>query len=358
MKIRSYAANAYLPAVAGRKNLTVTTGAVAQKILLEENASRIIATGVEVTIQGSNQIVKAQNEVILAAGAFQTPKILELSGIGRADLLKAYGIKVFIDNANVGENLQNHLMTGISYEVNDGIFTGDDLMRQEPQITQGAMQMYTAAKAGPLCAGGIGSYASLPLTDCISEAAQANVFDGILNELTNHKISPEYAAHVEFVRSILQSQSKAAGSLFMFPAQVNLHSSPDAKDFLQDLVPGNFVSLGAALLHPLSRGGVHISSLDATQAPIIDPKYFTHALDVEVLAYHVLFLEKLAASQPLASLLKPNGKRNDPSAHQIKDLTAAKEYIVASAISNNHPACTCAMKPKAQGGVVNERLIV
>ena len=75
------------------------------------------------------------------------------------------------------------------------------------------------------------------------------------------------------------------------------------------------------------------------------------------MAYYVLFLEKLAASLPLASLLKPNRKRNHPTAHGIKDMAAAKEYVKASAISNNHPACTCAMKPKEKGGVVNERLI-
>lgn len=143
----------------------------------------------------------------------------------------------------------------------------------------------------------------------------------------------------------------------MFPAQVNLHSGPDAKDFLQNLVSGNFLSLGAALLHPLSSGSVHIISLDPAQAPIIDPRYFSHPLDIDVLAHYVLFLEKLAASLPLASLPKPNGKRNYPTAHGIKDVAAAKEYIKASTIPNNHPACTCAIKPREKGCVISERFI-
>ncbi len=359
LKIRSYAANTYLVAAGGRQNLTVVIGALVQKILLESTSSGVSnAKGVQVTVQGSNNTVKAQKEVILAAGAFQTPKLLELSGIGGANLLKACGIQVIIDIPNVGENLQDHLMTGISYEVNDGIFTGDALIRQEPEVTQGAMQMYTTAKAGPLCAGGIGSYAFLPFMDSLGDVEQAAVLKHLLSELESDHLAQGDLAHLSFVRSILESRSKTAGSLFMFPAQVNLHSDPDVKDFLQNLVPGNFVSLGAALLHPLSRGSVHIDPADTTQASFINPKYFSIPLDVEVLAYYVLFLEKLAASQPLASLLKPDGKRNHPTAHHIKSLAAAKEYVKATAISNNHPACTCAMKSKEKGGVVNERLIV
>lgn len=356
-KTRSYAANTYLVAAGKQQNLTIVTGALVQKILMESTSSgNLNAKAVEVTLQGSKCTVKAEKEVILAAGAFQTPKILELSGIGDATLLQGHGIQTLIDNPNVGENLQDHLMTGISYEVNHGIFTGDALMRQEPEVIQGAMQMYTTAKAGPLCAGGIGSYAFLPFMDLLSDTERSLTLKHVLSELKSDELAQDDSAHISFVQSILESESKPAGSLFMFPAQVNLHSDLE-KDFLQNPVPGNFVSLGAALLHPLSRGSVHINSSDAADAPSIDPKYFSNPLDVEVLAHYVLFLEKLAASQPLASLLKPDGKRNHPTAHH-NDLAAAKEYVKASVISNNHPACTCAMKPNGHGGVVNERLIV
>ena len=88
-------------------------------------------------------------------------------------MLNSHGIKVVINNRNVGENFQDHLMTGISYEMNDRILTGDALMREELEITQGAMHMYMNAKAGPLCAGGIGSDAYLPFMDILSRAGQA-----------------------------------------------------------------------------------------------------------------------------------------------------------------------------------------
>ncbi|KAL8823536.1 MAG: hypothetical protein Q9191_005763 [Dirinaria sp. TL-2023a] len=358
-KTRSYAANSYLTAAAGRSNLTVVTNAVVQKIVLEATASGPAkAKGVLVSVQGATHTIATRREVILAAGAFQSPKILELSGIGDPKILEDNNIPVIVENPNVGENLQDHLMTGISFEVIDGVFTGDSLMRHEPEATQGAMQMYTTARAGPLCAGGIGSYAFLPLADTLSPKSKSTALEDILRGLNPDDHDQDRASHEKFVRSVLASQSTSAGSLFMFPAQVNLHSDPDAKDFLQDLMPGSFLSLGVALLHPLSRGSVHINSSDAAKPPVIDPQYLSHPLDVEIMAHYVLFLEKLAATEPLASFLKPDGKRNHPTARHINDLASAKDYVRATAISNNHPACTCAMKPREQGGVVNERLLV
>ena len=358
-KTRSYAANSYLTAAAGRSNLTVVTDAVVKKVVLEATSSGPArAKGVLVSVQGSTHTIATRREVILAAGAFQSPKILELSGIGGSSVLKNSDIPVIVENQNVGENLQDHLMTGVSFEVIDGVFTGDSLMRHEPEATQGAMQMYATARAGPLCAGGIGSYAFLPFADTFSSTTQSTALEDILRELKSDTRDQDQALHEKFVQSVLASQTTPAGSLFMFPAQVNLHSDPDAKDFLQELMPGSFLSLGVALLHPLSRGSVHIDSSDPAKPPVIDPKYLSHPLDIEAMAHYVLFLEKLAATEPLVSLLKPSGKRNHPTAYHIKDLAAAKEYVRASAISNNHPACTCAMKPRDQGGVVNDRLLV
>ena len=352
-KTRSYAANTYFVAASKRPNLHVVTGALVNKVLLDTKNDLAVATGVSVTVQGNNDLVAARKEVILAAGAFQTPKLLELSGIGSKAILQSHNIPILVDNPNVGENLQDHLMTGISFEVKDGIFTGDGLMRQEPEVLQGAMQMYSTARAGPLCAGGIGSYAFMPIVDFIAEGGRAD----LKKLLTKFPPDTEDEMHYAFVRSILENASSASGALFMFPAQVNLHNNPEAKDFLQDLLPGNYVSLGAALLHPFSRGNVHIASADATQAPKIDPKYLSHPLDVEVLARHLRMLETLAESQPFVSLLKPDGRRNHATAH-VKDLANAKEYVKTTVISNNHPACTCAMMPKEKGGVVNERLLV
>lgn len=352
-KTRSYAASAYYAPVSKRTNLHVVTGALVSKILLENTEDGVTARGVLVTLHDNAQEVHARMEVILAAGAFQSPKLLELSGIGDSSLLESHGIPLIINNPNVGENLQDHLMTGISYEVKEGVFTGDALMRQEPEAIQGAMQLYTEHKVGPFCVGGIGSHAFMPMVDFLAEDGKKEL------QLLLEKHSPNAKEELQYdlIRSIIESADEGSGALFMFLAQVNLHASPDAKDFVQNLQPGSFLSLGATQAHPFSRGGVHVSSADATQAPIIDPRYFSHPLDVEILSRHVQILEKLAETQPLASFLKPDGRRNHPTAY-VKNLDAAKDYTQSTAFSNYHPSGTCAMMAKEHGGVVDERLLV
>ena len=335
-KIRSYAANTYFAAASARQNLHVVTGALVVKILLEPGTDLVVARGVEVDIAGEKQTVTARKEVILAAGVFQTPKLLELSGIGNNYLLQSHGIDTVIDNPNVGENLQDHLMTGISFEAKDGIFTGDGLMRQEPEQVQAAMQMYTTARAGPLCAGGIGSYAIMSAADLASQSARDEL--AALLSRDNHSTQAENG-QTHFLRSILRNPKEATGALFMFPAQVNLHNDPKSKTFVQNFLPGNFISIGAALLHPFSRGSVPLPS-----------------------SLHLQTISTIANTQPFVSLLKPTdskAQRNHPSAYSACDtLDNAKAYVKATAISNNHPSSTCAMLPRDKGGVVDDQLRV
>lgn len=129
---RSYAASAYLAPVRGRPNLHVVTGATASRIIMQgTKAKGVIFRRKD---NGAEYQVQATREVILAAGAFQSPKLLELSGIGNKLVLEKYGIPTRVENKNVGENLQDHLMTGISFEAADGVMTGDCLLRQEPEF--------------------------------------------------------------------------------------------------------------------------------------------------------------------------------------------------------------------------------
>ena len=102
---RCSSATAYLKPARGRKNLTVLTGLVTQRVLLEEGrATGIIARG-----GNGDQTIRARNEVILSAGAIGSPQILMLSGLGPADNLSDNGISVRRDMKGVGQNLQDHL---------------------------------------------------------------------------------------------------------------------------------------------------------------------------------------------------------------------------------------------------------
>ncbi|OKJ11726.1 GMC family oxidoreductase [Kitasatospora sp. CB01950] len=109
---RSSTATAYLLPALGRPNLTVQTGAQATRILVEDGR----AVGVEYVQGDRTHTLRAEREVIVCAGAFESPKLLMLSGIGPADELRAAGVEVLLDLPGVGRNLQDHLFAPVCYE--------------------------------------------------------------------------------------------------------------------------------------------------------------------------------------------------------------------------------------------------
>lgn len=113
-KTRSYAGSAYGLPARERPNVRLLTGAVVHEILFADTATDAAASGVQTSIDGQIQTYTAAKEVIVAAGAFNTPKLLELSGIGSKALLDKHGIATVVDLLGVGGNLQGHLMTGAS----------------------------------------------------------------------------------------------------------------------------------------------------------------------------------------------------------------------------------------------------
>ncbi|KAE8321683.1 GMC oxidoreductase-domain-containing protein [Aspergillus sergii] len=128
--LRSSADNQYRSLKENRPNLQIVTGATVDRILLFNDAvsNEFLTTGVQVRLaNGQLTEIKTTKEVILAAGAFQTPKLLELSGIGNKAILTRHGITAIIDNPGVGENLQNHSM----------YVQPVDLKRQEGTLTAG-----------------------------------------------------------------------------------------------------------------------------------------------------------------------------------------------------------------------------
>jgi len=109
---RSYAANTYYADAKGRPNLTVFTGALAEKVIFSNNLSdggNLRAIGLQFSHNNSSRTITAKREVILCGGVFNTPQLLELSGIGNPEILQPLNIDVRVDNPNVGENLQDHL---------------------------------------------------------------------------------------------------------------------------------------------------------------------------------------------------------------------------------------------------------
>jgi choline dehydrogenase len=110
--IRTTAASAFVTPNLGRANLTLITQARATRLLMDETR----VTGVEYSGPEGVQTIMADREVIVSGGAFETPKLLMLSGIGPADHLKEHGIAVVQHLPGVGQNLQDHMLLGVAYE--------------------------------------------------------------------------------------------------------------------------------------------------------------------------------------------------------------------------------------------------
>ena len=115
---RFSAADAYLKTARNRKNLTIRTGAQATRLLLDGKRT----TGVSYVKNGTEREVHARREVILSAGALQSPKLLMLSGIGPAQELKALGIEPLLDNPHVGSNLLEHPNAQLGFTVDQRTF--------------------------------------------------------------------------------------------------------------------------------------------------------------------------------------------------------------------------------------------
>lgn len=359
-KERSYSVSAYYQPCKDRENLVVLTGAHVEKILFSQEGG-VKATGVHYSHNGTTHTVSATKEVVLAAGTFQSPKILELSGIGDVQLLTKHGIEPIRDLPGVGENLQDHLACGIAYEAVESLETLDALVRQEPEAIGQAMQEYATSKSGPLASIGIETYAYLPVLDHVSQDSPGYER---LRKLLDENLPPESDRRASALCSLARQtllDPKAPSAVYLTmrgqnPHPVDLTWSPDSP---AGPVPGKFLTIATVLSQPLSPGTTHIRSADPADAPLIDPAYLSHPVDAEVMAAHLLQIERLAASEPLSgACLQQPLRRRDPASDFGGDLERAKRFARTSSISMWHPAGTCAMLPLDKRGVVDAALRV
>ncbi|KAI9737412.1 MAG: hypothetical protein M1834_009566 [Cirrosporium novae-zelandiae] len=356
---RSHAGNAYYNAeVRKRPNLHVITEALVERIMLEKvDAENFAAVGVEiVTKDGQQQNVHAKIEVILAAGAVKTPQLLELSGIGDAELLNSHRIEVLINNRLVGENLQEHGFVPHSWEVADEKTSGD-IMRN-PEVAGAAMAAYQQSGLGPL---GICSLSSsyMPVAEFASESGSSTIDKLIDQYLDSNKFKdfPGQEKQYELIREIFRNANDASGQYTLAPFQLNPQNGPSPKTIFAPTTSGSYISIVAVLNYPFSRGSVHINSADPANQPDLDVGFFTHPLDLELHARHVQWLETLAKTEPMASLFKKDGRRIHGNSVE-NDLEAAKQLAKERIVPHYHVVGTCAMMPKDLGGVVDNRLKV
>lgn len=359
-RVRSHAGNEYYSPVAERPNLHLLTEVMVEKIILKEakgekGVTSVTATGVYYMKNGQQHAAKARKEVILAAGVFQTPQLLELSGIGSSRILNNHGINVIVNNPNVGENLQDHCMTGICVQVKDEVPTGD--MRRDPDFLKAAKELYEKHRTGPLTAG-FPSFAFMPLAGWAPDSGEpiAKVLDKHLNYNSHPETRPSQQEQYACLRSIIESSNEASIQLCLGASQVHFDKSTYI-DVFSVTQPGNYLALLVSLPHPFSHGYVHINSNSSTDLPTLDPRFMSHPLDSEIMGRHMMALEKIVATEPMLSLVKPGGQRL-PLGSDLSTLESAKEHCRRNLRSTSHPCGTCAMLPQDKGGVVDSILKV
>ena len=351
---RGYAMAYYTAEVAQRSNLTLRTETLVEKVRFDQAQERPRATGVQVRIEnGGSECITARREVILCAGCINSPQLLELSGVGRAETLRQHGIPVILDCPGVGENLQDHAMVTLCFEVADGQVSGDAL--RDPNVLQPLIKQYEAAGSGPM-AGAPASMAYLPLIDDRGQLSR----EAVQQLLAGHdeEGSPKEQPQYDLMKQKLLENRNPNGQ-YMFAAQQH-HMKSDAttaQDFLAKIFPKDYVSISVLLNRPFSRGTVHIRSSHIEDKPVYDPKMLSHPLDLELLARQTQYVDRIVRMEPLASLLKPDS-RIPQHATDLSDLDVTKEIVKERLFTCFHPTGTCAMLPADIGGVVDSRLTV
>ncbi|KAJ5962301.1 hypothetical protein N7501_007242 [Penicillium viridicatum] len=352
---RGYAAAYYSPEVAARPNLRLLAETMVERILFTQQDGDVIATGVQVRTKDSSYEIKAKKEVILCAGSLNSPQLLELSGIGRADLLQTHGIPVIIDNPAVGENLQDHAITSINFEVADDQVSGD-IMR-DPNVVQALIKLYEETHGGPL-AGMPLSMAYLPLVDGTGAVPKDQIEALLSKYLDNDNTPANLQAQYSHIRNMLLQSDGPSSHYLVLPAQ--LHMNPGKTtlaDVLAKTLPENYIAVMALHNHPFSRGSVHISSGKSEDKPTYDPNLLSHPLDLEIMARQLQFAGRIAETAPFSTLLKA-GKRMPENTTDLSDLDHVKDIVKDRLYTCFHPAGSCAMLPREIGGVVDSELKV
>ncbi|KAI1363739.1 hypothetical protein F5Y08DRAFT_232735 [Xylaria arbuscula] len=346
----------YTEEIARRPNLKVLLETTAQKIITEARNGQVVATSVVVKDKdGKASTLAANREVILAAGTIRTPQLLELSGIGDRELLESLGINVVIDNPNVGEHMQDHLMTSQQFPVKKEYPSADGL--RDPAKFEEAFKEYAKTKQGPLAGMGT-SVAYVPLADrrgVMTVADRKALFDKYL--ATTPTLNPVQKREFKLIRSLLEAEKEPAIQYLCFPGSLTVTPHPETlTDMFTSHAPYDCIGIMSLLNHPFSRGNVHISSADAAVPPTWNPNYCSHPLDLEILARTVGFVEKVVNTAPYSDMIDTSLKRL-PDA-KGDDLDVARDIVRGRTVSCFHIAGTARMLPRELGGVVDERLVV
>ena len=293
---RASAATAFLHPALSRSNLTLETGARVTRLLFEGDR----AVGVEYVRDGETKEARAEVEVILSAGAVQSPQILQLSGIGPADRLRRLGIDVRHDAPELGENLQDHLQMRTIVELKGPKDSLNDQVRDPLKLARMGLDWLVSA-SGPLTVG-------------------AGQVGGAM-------------------RTRLADPGRPDLQLFVMPLSVDRPGTPLHR------YSGFTTSMWQC--HPESRGSVHLASTDPFADPEIVTNYLATERDRATLVEGVRIVREIYRTEPFAARL---GREVVPGGEHRSD-TAILEAVRRKAGTVYHLVGTCRMGSDARAVV-------
>jgi choline dehydrogenase len=295
---RCSTAVAYLRPALARSNLTLHTGALAQRVLVEGGR----ATGIDYVQAGQTRRALAMREVILCGGAINTPQLLMLSGIGPADELRQHGIRVVLDQPGIGANLQDHLDMGMSF-----------------RCTQPVSHAWMGSPFGKLRVG----------------------LEWLLRQ------TGPGASNIWEIGGFARAMADSA-----LPT-VHYHLAPMKIDARPD---GSFglshgFTLHLSQLRQRSRGRIGLRSALAKDAPRIDFRFFSDPRDIVEMREGVKVTRDIVAQAPLARL----GTAEVAPGPHLRSDAQIEEALRQGVKTEFHPSCTCRMGVDA-GAVVDPEL--
>jgi choline dehydrogenase len=297
---RMSAADAYLRPAEKRANLAVLTDSQVVRILFEGRQ----AVGIVCRQGDKTRTIKARRGVILSAGAIQSPHLLMLSGVGPAAQLQAHGVPVLIDRPAVGQNLQDHLQFRLIYKCAKAITTNDALRSVWGKAKLGLE--WLLFRTGALALG-------------INQG-------GLFARLMANAKSPDIQFHVATL-----SADMAGGKVHDFSG----------------------FTMSVCQLRPESRGHIALASSDPLERPRVHANYLATAADRDFAVASIRYARKLAASEPLASLITAEVTPGPQVASDADILAFARQ----NGATIFHPAGTCRMGAD-DDAVVDPRLRV
>jgi choline dehydrogenase len=297
---RASTAVAYLRSAKARSNLHVETSALAERIMFEGRR----AVGVAYRTAGIPRTARARKEVLISSGAFNSPQLLQLSGVGPADLLRQHGIEVVLDAPGVGNDLQDHMQVRVVMRCSQAITLNDIVNNPIRKVLTGLR--YAMFRTGPLtiAAGTSGAF---------------------------FKTNPRLAT-----------------------PDIQIHFLPFSTDKMgEKLHPFSGFTASVCQLRPESRGSLRIKSADPTAPPEIRINYLASDVDRATNVEGLKILRRILHARALAPYVVEEVDPGD----KITSDEALLAYCRARGTTIYHPTSTCRMgnDPLA---VVDQRLRV